>query len=494
MFEEADGEHTVAKSEYRTREAALREALVLTQYDLLREKSFATLILIAGVDGAGKGETVNLLNEWMDPRLIEVTGFPAPTPDEAAHPPFWRFWRSLPPKGKIGVFFGAWHTVPVLARVAGKIDDAALRTRTDAILRFERMLADEGVLLLKFWFHLSKAQQKARMKELEKNPATAWRVTEEERAHFRQYDTFRQVTGAFVEATSTGDAPWQIVPGADPNYRSLLVGDSLLGALRTRLASPSAARATPRLPPLSPGAKTLLRNLDLSQAEPEKKAYRRKLEKWQGRLSRLSRDLRARKAAVVCVFEGNDAAGKGGAIRRVTHALDARYYRTVSIAAPSEEEQAQPYLWRFWRHIPRHGYFTLYDRSWYGRVLVERVEGFAQDANWQRAYGEINDFEAELTEHGIVVCKFWLAIDQDEQLKRFKAREETPFKKFKITEEDWRNREKWPAYEEAVCEMIARTSPANAPWTVVEANDKRFARIKVIKTLVKAIEARVDAG
>ena len=192
MFEEADGEHTVAKSEYRTREAALREALVLTQYDLLREKSFATLILIAGVDGASKGETVNLLNEWMGPRLIEVTGFPAPPPDEAAHPPFWLFWRSLPPKGKIKVFFGAWHTVPVLARVAGKIDDAALRTRTDAILRFERMLADKGVLLLKFWFHLSKAQQKARMKELEKDPATAWRVTEEERAHFRQYDTFRQ--------------------------------------------------------------------------------------------------------------------------------------------------------------------------------------------------------------------------------------------------------------------------------------------------------------
>jgi polyphosphate:AMP phosphotransferase len=495
MFEEADGNHRVAKSEYRLREAALREALVLTQYELLRAPKFATLILIAGVDGAGKGETVNLLNEWMDPRHIEVAGFPPPTPDEAAHPPMWRFWRALPPKGKIGVFFGAWHTIPILARVTGKIDDAALRTRTDEIQRFEQMLADEGVLLLKFWFHLSKAQQKARMQALEKDPDTAWRVTEEERAHFRQYDRFRAVSGDFVAATSTGIAPWRIVPGADANYRALCVGDQLLAALKERLAAPEVRAAAPALAPLPRKAATRLRDLDLSKSVAGTKDYRDKLAKWQGRLNRLSRDTRFKQGhAAVCVFEGNDAAGKGGAIRRVTHALDARYYRTVSIAAPSEEERAQPYLWRFWRHVPRHGFFTLYDRSWYGRVLVERVEGLAQDADWRRAYAEINDFESELTSHGLVICKFWLAIDQDEQLRRFKAREETSFKQFKITEEDWRNRDKWPAYEKAVCEMLARTSPATAPWTVVEANDKRHARIKVIKTLVKAIEARLDAG
>ncbi len=285
------------------------------------------------------------------------------------------------------------------------------------------------------------------------------------------------------------------MPGADPNYRALCVGDQILEALSARLAAPDPAATTPKLPPMPPGAATRLRDLDLGQAEKDKKSYRRKLEKWQGRLNQLSRDPRFKNGhAVVCVFEGNDAAGKGGAIRRVTHALDARYYRTVSIAAPSEEARAQPYLWRFWRHVPRQGFFTLYDRSWYGRVLVERVEGFARAADWQRAYAEINDFESELTSHGIVVCKFWLAIDQDEQLARFKAREETPFKKFKITDEDWRNREKWPAYEAAVCEMLARTSPDNAPWTVVEANDKKFARIKVIKTLVKAIETRLDNG
>lgn len=493
MFDEADGEHSVAKAEYKAREATLREALVLAQHALLRSNDFATLILIAGVDGAGKGETVNLLNEWMDPRLIKVDGFPAPSQDEAAHPPMWRFWRALPPKGKTGVFFGAWQTQPIIARVAGSIDDAALAKRTAEILRFERMLVDEGVLLLKFWFHLSKAQQKERMAALEADPDTRWRVTDEERAHFRQYDAFRAVSSGFLEATSTAAAPWRVVPGADPAYRSLCVGDQLLAALQDRLASPGPAGQAPDLPALPPDTATLLRRLDLSKTVETKKIYRSKLEKWQGRLNRAARDPRFKKdRAVVCVFEGNDAAGKGGAIRRVTQALDARYYRTVSIAAPSEEERAQPYLWRFWRHVPRHGFFTIYDRSWYGRVLVERVEGFADKPDWQRAYAEIDDFERELTEHGIVVCKFWLAIDQDEQLKRFKAREETPFKQFKITDEDWRNREKWPAYEAAVCEMIARTSTGNAPWTLVEANDKRFARIKVIKTLVKAIEARLD--
>lgn len=490
LFAAAENAGAVTKAVYKRRAAELREALLEAQQDLLREKRFAALILIAGVDGAGKGETVNLLNEWMDPRHIAVSGFPPPGEEERAHPPMWRFWRALPAKGTIGVFFGAWHTDPILGRVAGTVGADAFAKKTEEIQRFEAMLADEGLLLLKFWFHLSKAQQKARMAALKKDPKTRWRVSAEDAAHFRAYDDFVAVAEPFLRQTS-GVAPWRIVPGADANLRALCVGDQILEALRARLDRPPTRSKVPRKATVWPDTADVLGGLDLDQSLA-KKTYAHDLEKWQGRLNVLSRDPRFKRSAAVCVFEGNDAAGKGGAIRRVTGALDARYYRTVSIASPSEDERAQPYLWRFWRHVPRHGFVTIFDRSWYGRVLVERVEGFAAPPDWQRAYGEINDFEAALADHGLVVAKFWLAIDRDEQLKRFRAREATPHKRFKITEEDWRNREKWDAYETAVNDMVARTSTAAAPWTLVEANDKRFARVKVLKTLVKAIEARLD--
>ena len=227
---------------------------------------------------------------------------------------------------------------------------------------------------------------------------------------------------------------------------------------------------------------------------PEKvtEEYEKELEKWQGRLNLASRDTRFRTTSVVVVFEGNDSAGKGGAIRRVTQALDARWYDNISVAAPTEEELAQPYLWRFWRHLPRHGCLTIFDRSWYGRVLVERIERFCADVDWMRAYSEINDFEGSMVRSGTVVVKFWLAISKDEQYRRFKERENVAFKRFKITNEDWRNRKKWDAYEVAVCDMVDRTSTAGAPWTLVEANNKYYARIKVLKTLCLTLEARLE--
>jgi AMP-polyphosphate phosphotransferase len=195
-----------------------------------------------------------------------------------------------------------------------------------------------------------------------------------------------------------------------------------------------------------------------------------------------------KRVAVVALFEGNDAAGKGGALRRVTSALDARLYDTIPVGAPSEEERAQPYLWRFWRRLPRLGRFAFFDRSWYGRVLVERVEGLAAAPDWVRAYAEINDFEQALARHGTVLVKYWLAISKDEQLRRFRERERVAFKRFKITPEDWRNRKKWDAYEQAVCDMVERTSTSIAPWMLVEANNKYYARIKVLKVLCEALE------
>jgi len=489
MFESANLDHRVGKATYRREEAALREALLNAQYDLKLNGRFPVLILIAGVEGAGKGETVNLLNEWMDPRHIYTHAFFEPSDEERERPAQWRFWRALPPKGKIGVFFGAWHTMPIIQRVTAEIGEPEFAQAMAEIVRLEKMLCDEGVLLLKYWFHLSRPQQKKRLTALEKDPDTRWRVTEREWEYFKLYNKFVRVCEPFLRTTSTGEAPWVVVPGADAHYRSLTFGRHLLAAMRTRLDEKPVRRLPDRGPPLLVPAddRNVLRALSLDQRITPAE-YEAQLEKWQRRLNAASRDPRCKSFSVVCVFEGNDAAGKGGAIRRVTRALDARSYFNVPVAAPTEEERAQPYLWRFWRHIPRHGRFTLFDRSWYGRVLVERVEGLCTEADWMRAYSEINDFEGALLRQGVVLVKFWLAISKDEQYRRFKAREKVAFKRFKITAEDWRNRRKWDAYERAVCDMVDRTSTAIAPWTLVEANNKYHARIKVLKTLTRAAE------
>jgi polyphosphate:AMP phosphotransferase len=493
MFESANLEHHVDKIVYHREEAKLREALLDAQYDLKAQRRFPVLILIAGVEGAGKGETVNLLNEWMDPRHIHTNAFPEPSDEERERPPNWRFWRALPPKGEIGIFFGAWHTLPIVRRVMGEITEGEFLHAIGEIQRLEKMLCDEGVLLLKYWFHLSKGQQKKRLKSLEQDPKTRWRVTDVEWDYFKLYDRFIKVCDPFLRETSTGEAPWIVVPGADAHFRALTVGRHLLAAMRERLDENPVKDLPDKTPPLLMPADRLNVLSAIELDRPMTKAqYQQELDKWQGRLNLASRDPRFKALSVVAVFEGNDGAGKGGAIRRVTGALDARCYGNISVAAPTEEERAQPYLWRFWRHLPRHGRFAFFDRSWYGRVLVERIEGFCSEADWMRAYGEINDFEESLARHGVVVVKFWLAIGRDEQYRRFKRREKVAFKRFKITEEDWRNRKKWEAYETAVCDMVDRTSTATAPWTLVEANNKYHARIKVLKTLCGALEQALE--
>jgi polyphosphate:AMP phosphotransferase len=485
MFESAELGHTIDKQTYAREEPKLREALLEAQYELSQDGRFPVLIVIGGVDGAGSGETVNLLNEWMDPRHIRTVAFGRPSDEETERPPMWRFWRVLPPKGQIGVVFGSWYTGPILHRVLGGGDDVELERSIDEIARFEHMLANEGTLILKFWFHLSKEQQRKRLRELERNKRTRWRVTERDWKRFKIYDRFRTVSERTLRGTNTADAPWIVVEGVDHRYRSLTVGTILLEALRKRLDRKRQARARVEAAPLVPVIDNLklIRSLDLTKSV-SKKSYRARLEQYQGRLNLLWREKPLRDRTLLLVFEGMDAAGKGGAIRRVTAALDARQYSVISVAAPTEEERAQPYLWRFWRQLPRRGRVTIFDRSWYGRVLVERVEGHCAEGDWMRAYGEINDFEEQVVRHGAIVLKFWLQISQGMQLARFQDRQRTAFKRFKITEEDWRNRKKWPLYEAAVADMVDRTSTEIAPWTLVEAEDKSFARLKVLKTIV----------
>ena len=392
------------------------------------------------------------------------------------------------------MFFGSYYSAPLFDRVYDRIDHDAYDREIFDIMRFERMISQDGALILKFWFHLTKDKQRKRLKELEKNPDTRWRVTADDKDNMERYDTIRKYGEHMIRLTNTAYAPWIVVDGEDANFRSLTVGRTILQAIRNRLEQGNqhvdANEAPPLLAPID--NKLILDTLELDQ-KMDKSEYKEKLAKLQGRLNRLTRDERFKDCSLVLAFEGNDAAGKGGTIRRITQALDARTYRVVPVAAPTLEEKAQPWLWRFWRQVPPKGGITIFDRTWYGRVLVERVEGFAQERDWMRAYYEINDFEHQLSENGAVVLKFWLAISNEEQMARFKLREETGFKRFKITEEDWRNREKWDAYKLAVSDMVDRTSTSKVPWTLVEANNKYYARIKVLSTICDALEARLGA-
>jgi polyphosphate:AMP phosphotransferase len=491
MFESAEIGHQITKEEYRREEPKLREALLKAQYELLDKGKFPVIILVSGVDGAGKGETVNLFNEWMDPRHIHTHAFGELTDAERERPDMWRFFQALPPKGRIGILFGSWYTDPIIKRVLGHHKRAEFEHQLDHIRHLERMLVAEGALVLKLWFHLSKDAQKKRLKDLAGNKKTAWRVTERDWQQFKHYDKFLDVCEDALRETGTGEAPWHIIEGSNPEYRSITAGKLLLDSLRHRLEGPAPVIA-PSAPAPKPAIdkRNVLNTLDYSAIVPAK-AYDKRVEKLQGRLSLLTRSPKMSEHSVVMVFEGMDAAGKGSTIRRVTRAMDARFYRVIPVAAPSDEERAQPYLWRFWRKIPGHRQAVIFDRSWYGRVLVERVEGFCSESDWMRAYHEINDFEEQLTSAGAIVVKFWLAVTLQEQLRRFKEREKTPHKRFKITDEDWRNRKKWPAYERAICDMVERTSSDFAPWNLVAANDKPHARIEVLERLCDAIEERL---
>ena len=491
MFESALLEHKLDKATYKTMLPELRAGLLEAQQELLEQRALAVVVLVTGMDTAGKGEVIQRLYEWLDPRHLRASAYGAPDDGERARPRLWRYWRDLPPKGEIGIVFGSWYNEPLLAFLNGAVDAAAAERELEALNRFEAMLANEGVLLLKFMLVVSAGTQRKRLRAIQKGKGARRHVLEEWSSIRRRKAAFPLIE-TVVRRTSPAHAPWVVLPSDDPEYRDLTFGQTLLETLRHRLAGPQRMPEGPAavlVPTLD--RRTPLDALDLGKRLDDGR-YDRELVRWQDRLALLTDRPEFGRLGVVAVFEGNDAAGKGGSIRRVAAAIDPRRLRMHSIAAPTDEEKAQPYLWRFWRRLPRHGRVAIFDRSWYGRVLVERIEGFAREGEWLRAYGEINDFEEQLTASGFLVVKFWLAISKDEQLRRFEERAGTAYKQFKITAEDWRNREKWDAYAEAVGDMVDRTSTPQAPWVLVAAEDKRWARVRVLKTLCRRIEAALS--
>ncbi|MGE4062787.1 MAG: polyphosphate:AMP phosphotransferase [Rhodospirillaceae bacterium] len=487
IFRAAEKPQALSDADFLKLKDALRLDLIKLQQRIRKDARFPVIVVLAGVKGAGVIDTLNVINTWMDPRWVEAHAFEEPSEEERERPPFWRYWRSLPAAGAMGLYLEGWYGELLgidPSRPVGRGDD-----RLRHIAAFEQMLTDDGALILKFWLHLSDRQQKKGAdKENTNDPVFGLRPPDHTWRAQPPYSVYCKAAAHIIASTNTDSAPWHIVAGKDANHRRF----TILDALRQGFAAHIARSARKKKNGRASTARTskgsdVLADVDLGRSLSEKD-YARAFHEQQARLFGAQQALRTAKIPSVLVFEGWDAAGKGGAIRRLAYALSAYNYKVVPIAAPSEEERAHHYLWRFWRSLGRAGHITIFDRSWYGRVLVERVEGLIPKSAWQRAYDEINMFEEELTSSGIVLLKFWLHISREEQLKRFKVREKEDAKRWKLTEEDWHNRKNWNGYLSAVNDMIRRTSTEAAPWQIVPANSKRYARVQVMDTVAIAFE------
>jgi len=493
MLETLDLDKSIGKQAYGKSFPELRDKL----RDLQRRTYDAKIpvaVVFEGWDAAGKGESIAKLVERLDPRGVKVHPISAPLEEERLRPFLWRFWTKIPARGEVAVFDRSWYGRVLVERVEKLIKPEQWRSAYNEIAQFERMLTDDGMVIVKFWLHISEKEQKKRFKEIAKSKYDSWRVTKEDWEHHKQYDEYAQAAEEMFERTNTAYAPWTIVEATDKRYRLIKIFKTLADAMQTALnakAGPAApakrvARASVSVQALKE-METVLDKVDLTKAL-KRKEYEEQLKEYQFRLRQLEFRCYEERRPVIIGYEGWDAAGKGGNIRRVTEALDPRGYSVIPIAAPKGDDATHHYLWRFWRQIPKAGHLAIFDRTWYGRVLVERIEGFCSEAEWRRAYQEINEFELSLTNFGMIVVKFWLHISKEEQLRRFKEREKIEYKQYKITEEDWRNREKWDAYRQAVVDTLQNTSTSYAPWTIVEANDKLWARIRTLSTIVGAIE------
>ncbi len=488
MLKNVGSLEAAGKEKFKSVEPEIRSELIFSQNDLVAA-TIATLIIVAGTEGAGKGKLVDRLNKWLDGRDVETHAFWDETDDEQQRPWIWRFWKRLPQRGKIAIMFGGWYWDPIYNHALHKIPKSELEKRTGRIKQLEQMLHQDGLLIIKLWFDLTPPKYELRMKKRRE-------VTKHIRSYIEKqkvqptYKTFMKASNEILEMTHTPECPWIRIEADNKWVRDISVAQVLISKMREKLGKgqqKKSSKSTSNTISAGTSQINLLDSININSTISREK-YSQKFDRYKMQLQELSwRAYDARRSTVI-VFEGWDAAGKGGTIRRLTDTIDARLYRLKSIMAPTDEELAHHYLWRFWRHVPRDGYMTLYDRSWYGRVLVERVENLASKNEWNRAYQEILDFEEKLTDHGTVLIKFWLHISPEEQLKRFDERKNTPWKRHKITEEDWRNRDKWDQYHHAVSDMINRTNTPNAPWKIIPANDKFYARIEVIKYVIQVLE------
>lgn len=468
--------------------ALLREKLT-DRHVALGEKKLPVLVIFEGWGAAGKGSVLGKIIKNIDPRFFKVATMSVKTEEEARKPFLYRYFVKIPAAGKYMFLDGSYMDEVTTEFLHGDIDEEGFRKRMISIRQFERQLTDNGYLVLKFFFHIGKKEQKKRYQKLLEDKNTRWRVSENDLWQNEHYDKCLDVYDAYLRETNQSQAPWYIVDADNVKWAQQQILEIMVNGIDVALSN--GALAVPILQNLFPLRKTeKLSSISLDKSMTEEE-YEQELSKLQKKLSKLHNELYRKKIPVIIAYEGWDAAGKGGNIKRIVGALDPRGYEVHPIASPLPNEKARHYLWRFWNRLPKTGHIAIFDRTWYGRVMVERIEGFCSENDWQRAYNEINEFERDLTDWGAIVIKFFVHIDKDVQLERFNERMNTPAKRWKITEEDWRNREKWDAYEQAIDEMIAKTNTINAPWFVLESNDKKYARIKALKTIIKEIEKKI---
>ncbi|OHD53067.1 MAG: polyphosphate:AMP phosphotransferase [Spirochaetes bacterium GWF1_41_5] len=485
MLEQIDINKKISKEKYKEEITGLTAELGVQQRNL-REKKIPVIMVFEGWAAAGKGTMINNLLQYLDPRGASVYSIHEPNEEERLRPFLWRFWVRTPEAGRIAVFDRSWccHVIDNI-RKKPLPDDETAKAYAD-INAFERQLADNGAVLLKFFLHIGKKEQKKRFRCLENDKTMSWRVSKKDKKQNKQYRIYLAEYEQMIRETDSASAPWYIIESMQERFAEIKILQTIVQTLSARLCCPAHSATAVG----SYAAASILDAVNLARSMKQDE-YSKRLEHGQRRLRELEHLVYQKRLPVIIAYEGSDAAGKGGNIRRVTANLDPRGYEVIPIAAPNDIEKAHHYLWRFWKHIPKAGHIAIFDRTWYGRVLVERAEGFASDNEWQRAYREINEMEQHLCAFGAVLIKFWLQIDQEEQLLRFREREQNESKKWKITNEDWRNREKWNIYRQAVDEMLCRTSTASAPWVVVESNCKLYARIKTIETIIKRIEDKL---
>ncbi len=487
-----DLDRKVSREKYKELMPGLEVRLGHLQRRAIQAK-LPVVVVFEGAEGAGKGVLINRFIRRLDPRHFRVHSINKVYEEERFRPYLWRFWRRLPAAGKMTVLDRSWYG-PILQQRVGKTAlEREWQNACEEIKSFERQLCDGGCLIIKIFLHITQEEQAERFLKLESNPATAWRITKQDWIHHENYDSYCTYAEEMLAQSDNPQAPWQLISATHLRAATVDIFATTCRVLEQALDAKEAGKFPEASPPRLPvkKGKDPLKKVDPGLTISREK-YREELDALQEEVGHLAHQIYVDRVPVVVVYEGWDAAGKGGNIKRLTQSMDPRGYEVFPVAAPNDIERKHHYLWRFWRDIPKAGHVGIYDRSWYGRVLVERVEGFCTEDEWRRAYQEINEFERQLTSYGTVLVKFWLQIDKDEQLRRFEARQQDPHRKWKITDEDWRNRDKWDQYQEAVRDMLVQTSTETAPWTVVESNSKHYARLKALRTVVASIRQALD--
>lgn len=489
MFEKADLTKHIDDADFEKSIAPLKERLGVLQRTL-RDLGIPTIIVIEGWNTAGITMSTRDIIRSLDPRGFTLHAIDHINDEERAHPFLWRFWIKTPAKGRIAIFARSWYSRTLAEKLFSAGCKKSLKDESSAINIFERQLNDSGAIILKYFLHISKDEQKKRLIDRERNPLTAWLVTPAIWNFHRHYDDYFPIIDDFIAKTDTSYAPWHVIEATDRKYAILRIYSQLVKTVEKKITDVQKGRTEKGnaknlvLPPKNP-----VRRRSSPDISEFKEDYRDELNLLQIEILENHYLLFKRKIPFIIVYEGWDAAGKGGNITRIARYMNPLGYDVIPTLAPDDYEKQHHYLWRFIRHFPKAGHVAIFDRSWYGRVLVERVEGFCKEYEWQRAYQEINEMEQEYVESsGGGMVKFWLEIAKDEQLRRFRQREKDPLKQYKITEEDWRNREKWDLYEPAVDEMLARTNTSWAPWIVIESDDKWYARVRTLKAIIRCTE------